>query len=158
MIKYRLNCACGHDFEAWFRSSSAYEAQERDRHVACPACGATKVTRAVMAPSVATRRKRERDSEPVSAAPPAAAATPAPRAASGEFPAEFLRVMRELRREVESKAEYVGPRFAEEARKIHYDEAAPRGIYGEASPADAKDLLDEGIAVLPLPKLPEDKN
>ena len=155
MIKYRLNCASGHEFEAWFRSSSAYDSQERRGHVSCPACGSTEVKRAIMAPSVATSRRRQPDTTTARPAQlPAAAAPPE----SGEFPARFLRVMRELRREVESKAEYVGPRFAEEARKIYYDEAAPRGIYGEASLADAKDLLDEGIAVLPLPKLPEEEN
>lgn len=157
MIKYRLHCTDGHEFEAWFKSSAAYEAQEKSGHVVCPECGSTHVTRSIMAPSVATSRSRERTSQ-ADPAPPADTALAAERPVTAKFPTEVMRVMRELRREVEAKAEYVGPRFAEEARKIHHDESPARGIYGEASLTEAKELADEGIPFLPLPKLPEDEN
>ena len=66
--------------------------------------------------------------------------------------------MRKLRAEVESKSEYVGSRFSEEARKIHYEETPARGIHGEATAEEAKSLSDEGIEFFPLPVLPEDRN
>lgn len=158
MIKYRLNCDSGHDFEAWFGSSTAYEAQEQAGHVACPVCGSAKVRRAIMAPSIATRRKPDRETRTPPTSPPPADIPAARLANDRAIPPEFLRVMRDIRREVESKAEYVGPRFAEEARKIHYEESPSRGIYGEASDEEAKELIEEGITFLPLPKLPEEEN
>lgn len=144
MIKYRLNCHKGHDFEAWFSNSDAFDRQARRGQVVCPSCGSAKVEKAIMAPAVKTRKGEKQG-------------TPAAKR-EREIPAEVLHVMRELRREVETKAEYVGPRFAEEARKIHFEETAPRGIYGEASLAEAKELADDGIPFLPLPKLPEEEN
>ena len=71
---------------------------------------------------------------------------------------QFLALMRQVRQEVEKSAEYVGPKFADEARKIHHEEAQPRGIWGEATIGEAKELAEEGIDCLPLPRLPEDKN
>ncbi len=146
MIKYRLNCHKGHDFEAWFSNSDAFDGQARRGQVVCPSCGSAKVEKAIMAPAVATRKGEN------------SSAAASQKKGGREIPAEVLHVMRELRREVESKAEYVGPRFAEEARKIHFEETAPRGIYGEASLTEAKELAEDGVPFLPLPKLPEDKN
>ncbi len=148
MIKYRLQCKDGHEFEGWFSNSLAFDKQAKRGLIACPDCGATKVSKALMAPSVATRsRNREEAPPPV---PAAATSPPMP------VPKEFIDMMRRVRKQVESTAEYVGPRFAEEARKIHYEESEARGIYGEASLAEAKELHEEGIEVLPLPRLPED--
>lgn len=142
MIKYRLACDEGHEFEGWFQNSAAFDAQAARGHVACPHCGTAKVEKAIMAPSVATRGRRE----------------PGP-AGSDQFHAEQMaRLMRKIREEVRKDAEYVGPRFAEEARKIHLDESPARGIYGEASLEDAKSLVEEGIPFLPLPRLPDDLN
>jgi len=150
MIKYRLNCAKGHDFEAWFRNSDAHDWQARHNEIVCPHCGDNNVAKAIMAPAVASRVRN-----------PAGEAAPAPakrERAAPSLPAEALHVLRELRREVEANSDYVGRQFAEEARKIHYKEAKPRGIHGEASLAEARDLYEEGVSFLPLPVLPEDKN
>ena len=145
MIKYRLQCKKKHEFEGWFSDSATYETQAKRGLVACPDCGSTKVSKAMMAPSVATR---SRDSEPVQHSRDDAKRLAVQR--------EMLDLMRKVRKQVEENAEYVGPRFAEEARKIHYEETEARGIYGEASIDEAKELAEEGIGVLPLPPLPED--
>ena len=155
MIKYRLKCSAEHEFDAWFRSSSDYDTQARRGFVSCPTCGVTSVEKALMAPNVATRA--------VEVAPPAVAETgskqlaalPDPRT---EAQRALLALMRQVREEVRKNAEYVGDRFVEEVRAMHLDETPHRGIYGEATPADARALLEEGIEVYPLPPLPEDRN
>ena len=163
MIKYSVQCQKGHGFEAWFQNSGAFETQTKRGLVSCPDCGSTKVAKALMAPHVSTTTRRKggrsapvisRDAEtlPV-AAKPQPVASPAV-----AMPREMAEVLRKIRREIEAKADYVGPNFAEEARKIHYDEAPERGIYGEASLDDVKALHEEGIDCLPLPVLPEDRN
>lgn len=149
MIRYRLECPKGHDFDGWFRNSGAFDDQATRGLLECPDCGSKKIRKAIMAPSVAIREEMP---APVATVP------------AGEDPkvaavrAEILNAMRELRRKVEESAEYVGPRFAEEARRIHYEEAEEHGIYGEASVADVKALTEEGIEIHPLPVLPEDRN
>ena len=163
MIKYSVQCQKGHGFEAWFQNSDAFGKQTKRGLVACPDCGSTKVTKALMAPhvSTATRRKGGRSAPAVSrdlATTPAVKSQQTVAAPAVALPAEMTEMLRRIRREVEAKAEYVGPNFAEEARKIHYDEAPERGIYGEASLDDVKALHDEGIDCLPLPVLPEDRN
>lgn len=145
MIRYRLVCAEGHEFEGWFRSGAAFETQTARCQVACPSCGSTEVSKAVMAPNVATHG---RDEAPAAEEPSAEAAAQA----------AMIEAARRLRSEVTRKAEYVGPRFAEEARRMHYCETAARSIYGEASGKEASDLLEEGIPVWPMPRLPEDRN
>lgn len=164
MIRYRLQCKKSHEFEAWFNSSKAYDSQARRGLVECPECGSTKVSKALMAPGVATRG---RDKAPSETAPqnavvevPAQAQVPAsPEAATHrEMQRQFLEMMRHVRKEVESKADYVGPKFAEEARKIHHKEKEARGIWGEATLKEAHDLVEDGIDCLPLPRLPEDSN
>ncbi|MFO1172425.1 MAG: DUF1178 family protein [Hyphomicrobiaceae bacterium] len=152
MIRYRLTCADAHEFEAWFSSSAAYDKQAKAGHVTCPECGSNKVEKALMAPNVATSRKKE-------AARTKAKATAVPaRPVASQMPTEMLEMMRKIRDHVRENADYVGDKFAEEARKIHYEETEARGIYGEATPDEAKALHEEGIAVHPLPLLPEDKN
>lgn len=151
MIKYALTCKDGHAFEAWFANSATYDKQARRGLVSCPDCGSTKVEKAMMAPSVATRGRGRGEREIVPDAPPSPEQMR--RMAAQK---EMLEVMRKVRRHVEANAEYVGPKFAEEARKIHHEETEARGIYGEASLAEAKELVEEGIGVLPLPRLPED--
>ena len=145
MIKYRLACQAGHEFEGWFRSGSAYDEQVANGQIACPHCGSLEISKAIMAPNVATRG---------AVAPPSAEALKDARSAE-----QIRSLMRQLRAAVEAKAEYVGPRFAEEARKIHYeDNEEPRGVYGEASPDEAKALAEEGIPIFPLPRVREDLN
>lgn len=138
MIKYRLCCDLGHEFEGWFRDSSTYDASAAAGQLACAQCGSSSVRKAVMAPNVATRTPAR-----PAADPDALKTTPAE--------AEVRQTLESFRAAVEANAEYVGPRFAEEARKIHYEESEARGIYGEASRAEARSLLEEGIAILPVP-------
>jgi hypothetical protein len=156
MIRYRLRCEKRHEFEAWFSNSAAFDRQARRGLVTCPRCGSAKVAKALMAPSVAKGgRRRRAEKAPEPAPPPQQAPAATHRvAAHGELAA----AMRKLRAEVEAKSEYVGPRFPEEARKIHYDEAPARGIHGEATREEAQALAEEGIEFFPLPILPEDQN
>ena len=152
MIRYRLKCEKRHEFEAWFSNSTAFDKQAKRGLVNCPKCGTSKVEKALMTPGIAKGLKRKRTRK-------APAPQPDPQhthrlAAHGEL----MGAMRKLRAEIEGKSEYVGPRFSEEARKIHYEEAPPRGIYGEATHEEAKALSEEGIDFFPLPLLPEDQN
>lgn len=153
MIKYALICARGHDFEGWFRNSEAFEQQAERHQIGCPHCGVTDVSKAIMAPAVTSRTPRQPKPAPQVDRTTEAAVRPAP-----QLPAEVLAVLRALRREVQANTEDVGRSFAEEARKIHNQEAEPRGIRGEATLSEARELLDDGIPFLPLPILPEDKN
>jgi hypothetical protein len=158
MIRYRLQCDKAHEFEAWFGSSKAYDRQAKRGQVQCPECGSSEVSKALMAPGVATRGRR---SDVAPSPPPTAQpeATANPEAlAQREMQRQLLAVMREVRKEVESKAEYVGPRFADEARRIHHKEAEARGIWGEATLTEARELHEDGIECYPLPRLPEDQN
>jgi hypothetical protein len=165
MIRYRLKCEKRHEFEAWFASSAAFDRQAKRGLVACPRCGSVKVGKTLMAPSIIKGVKRTRATKaPAQAAesPQAAPqpAAPPPQAETHRLAAhgELAKAMRKLRAEIESKSEYVGPRFSEEARKIHYEETPARGIYGEATREEAQALSEEGIEFFPLPSLPEDHN
>jgi hypothetical protein len=155
MIRYRLQCAAGHEFEGWFQNAGAFDRQAKRSLVICPTCGSTEVTKALMAPNVVTSKSRA-----VRKTPPAAPVpqSEAPQRVANSGQRELLQMMRKLRDEVIAKSEYVGPRFAEEARKIHNEEVEERGIYGEATPAEVKDLAEDGIDIYPLPVLPDDHN
>ncbi|MFM9849456.1 MAG: DUF1178 family protein [Hyphomicrobiaceae bacterium] len=157
MIRYRLQCAAKHEFEGWFRNADAFDRQAKRNLVVCPNCGSTEVAKALMAPSVVKSSKASRAAREMPPAPPAAPQN-VPQRVANSGQRELLQMMRKLREEVISKSEYVGPRFAEEARKIHNEETEQRGIYGEASPAEVKDLVDDGVEIYPLPILPEDHN
>jgi hypothetical protein len=156
MIRYRLNCRKGHQFEGWFASSTAFDRQAKQGRVTCPACGTTKVSKAVMAPSIAKGGKPKRRAKSGGDQP--ATDPPKPETQRVAAHKELAAAMRKLRAEIESKSEYVGTRFPEEARKIHYEESPARGIHGEATAEEAKSLSDEGIEFFPLPALPEDHN
>lgn len=136
MIRYTLVCGNDHEFEGWFRSAAAYEAEEAAGRLECPLCGDRRIRRAPMAPAVHSGNGGE----------------PSDRR---ERLARMLKALRELQRYVERNFEDVGERFPEEARKIHYGEAEPRGIRGVARGEEVRELLEEGIEVLPLPRLPE---
>jgi len=142
VIRYSLSCQSGHDFEAWFAGSEAFEKQQAKGSIACPMCGSTSVDKSLMAPAVATSRKK--NSMRLAANVPDQQETAA--------------VLRKLREHLTENADYVGPKFAEEARRIHYNEAEKRGIYGEASSEEARALAEEGIEFHPLPMLPEEHN
>lgn len=146
MIHYDLICDKGHAFDGWFSNSAAYDEQAGKGLVTCTHCGSAKVEKQLMAPGIPVKSNRKSEAKPMVAAP------------ADPKLAELMSMMRELRRHVEENAEYVGDRFAEEARKIHYEESEQRGIYGQTTPDEAKALIEEGIAVHPLPRLPEDGN
>ena len=168
MIRYALNCDQGHAFESWFANSAAYDKQAKRGLVSCPTCGSAKVEKAIMAPRLATNLDRP-TAEPGTSTPSAPNPTPPsapmpaipPKTPVAMMPAaerELRHKLKELRDHITKNAHYVGPRFPEEARKIHYGETEHRSIYGEASPEEAKQMHDEGIEFHPLPILPEDKN
>jgi hypothetical protein len=148
MIRYTLRCSKTHEFEAWFRSIDDYDRAVAEGEAACPVCGDTKVAKVLMTPAVAGTHK----SDAAPTGEKVKLAVPDPRQQA------MVAALRELRKHVTANADYVGDRFAEEARKIHYDEVEARGIYGEATGEEAKALADEGIEFLPLPSLPEDRN
>lgn len=159
MIRYDLACSHGHEFDAWFSDSASFEEQQAAGLVACPVCGDTNVRRQLACPGIPVKGNRRTERQ-VSRQAPAAAAeeTPAPSLSEGE--AQVLRqFVRELHAMVREKAEYVGPRFAEEARRRHAEgETEGRPIWGEATMEEAKALREEGIDVMPLPPLPDKKN
>jgi hypothetical protein len=140
MIAYTLACENGHDFEAWFKSSGDYDRQSADRLLECPVCASHAVEKALMAPAIGV----------------AAESTEVVRPAARD--AEMRRMMRAFKEHVVANTEDVGERFPQEARRIHYGEAEERGIRGRATPVEARELLDEGITVAPMPVLPEERN
>ena len=138
MILYQIRCAEDHEFEAWFKDSKAYDRQAKRGQVECPVCGDTGVEKAPMAPRrVASKSENKR------------------RARLRKRTRELVKAVRELRQEVEEKFDYVGERFPDEARKIHYGEADERPIYGEASTEDAEELAAEDIKVFRIPWKPD---
>ena len=159
MIRYNLRCDKGHAFESWFQSSSAYESQEKRRLVNCPSCGSAKVERAIMAPQIVSHKKGRDSAEPMPAPAPstdvtAPGSTPLMMAQERELRAK----LKELRDHIVKNADNVGERFPAEARKMHYGDIEHRPIYGEASPDEARSLIEEGVEVSPLPVLPDDRN
>ncbi len=153
MIVYRLRCEAGHEFDGWFRSGDAYDAQAKAGQVECAVCGISAVSKAIMAP-----RLSKGLSEPAQAVAQAAELSPpAPEAlvmATMPREAALREMLRALRRQVEANCDYVGETFADEARKIHEGEADARGIYGEATPEQIEALADDGIEIGQLPWIP----
>lgn len=139
MIKYKLSCAGGCAFEGWFRSSDDFEAQAREGRLECPYCASAEVTRAIMAPAIVRG---------------GAASAPDRDARFAQMREAMTQAARRARDYVEKNFDYVGDRFPEEARRIHYGETEHRDIYGEASGAEAKELAEEGVAIAPLPQVP----
>ena len=157
MIRYSLRCEQDHSFESWFQSSSAYDQQVKRKLVSCPVCGSDRIEKAIMAPQIVTKKGRE-------AAAPAPAAPAEVTASSESTPLlmaqerELRAKIKELRDHIVKNADNVGERFPSEARKMHYGDIEHRPIYGEASPDEARALIDEGVEVSPLPVLPDDRN
>ena len=156
MIRYSLRCDRGHAFESWFQSSSAYDSQVKRRLVTCPACGSARIEKAIMAPQIVSKKGRN------SAAPAPAASTDVAAPASTPLmmaqERELRAKLKELRDHIVKNADNVGERFPNEARKMHYGDIEHRPIYGEASPDEARSLIEEGVEVSPLPVLPDDRN
>jgi len=138
VIRYRLQCANSHEFEAWFASSASYDAQAAGAQITCPECDSREVGKSIMAPNVALRPRAE--------------------APHDEAPARYRNLVRRVRKLLVEGSEDVGDRFPEEARKIHYREVEARNILGTASLDEARELIEEGIEILPVPRMPEDTN
>jgi hypothetical protein len=144
MIRYDLICDKGHEFDGWFRDSAGFEKQVKRKLVSCTLCGSDHVEKQLMAPGIPAKSNKTAQTLVAGAVDPRTQM--------------LMQMMREVRKNVEANSEYVGDKFAEEARKIHYAESEKRGIYGEAKPEEAKALIEEGIEVHALPRLPEDSN
>lgn len=142
MIKYSLSCENAHTFEGWFSTSADFDGQVASGFLTCPVCNSASISKTLMSPSVSTARKKEEKREAV----------------MDMARQELVAKVREAVAAIRANAEDVGEKFPEEARKIHYGEADARGIIGQASFNEVKDLLDEGIEVAPLPVLPDDVN
>lgn len=159
-----LACADGHRFEGWFASEEDFLDQNGRQAIACPVCASHIVVRRPSAPRIAVHREATSRSGgggvpsvvPAASAPPSdpPSADDARAATRVALQSQFLRAVRHVMENTED----VGPRFAEEARRIHYGEAEQRGIWGEANAAEIRDLVDEGIECHPLPVLPGDRN
>jgi hypothetical protein len=169
MIVFDLKCRNGHVFEAWFNNAQTFEGLRKGGQVACSVCGTRKVDKALQAPRISTRKGKK-------AAAPAPAAEPAANAAStpekptlppalsgpahyGNDPmaakaADLMKQLSELRVQIEKNCDYVGKKFPEEARKIHYGEAPKRNIYGEATDMEARALKEEGVEFSRIPWTP----
>lgn len=140
MIRYDLKCADGHAFDAWFASSATFDDQVAKGFVTCPYCGTDRVEKSLMAPRVPAKSNGKADAQPM---------------ISTEPRTKIEAMVTELRKEIEKNSDYVGDQFAAEARKIHLGESDTRAIYGEATNAEAKSLIEDGIPVAPIPKLPK---
>ncbi len=157
MILFDLKCRKDHVFEAWFPDSASFAEQVAGGKVLCPVCGSKKVTKALMAPNVVAKKGREPAAAPALPAE-AGGKTSEMALADAEQAGQLRRLLRQLRDHVEQNCDYVGGAFAEEARKIHYGETDPRGIYGETSDDEAEALADEGIEVARVPWLPRENS
>ena len=144
MIRYDLICDKGHEFDGWFRDSDAFEKQVKRKLVSCSHCGSENVEKQLMAPGIPAKSNTKSTTMMTGVVDPRTQM--------------LMQMMREVRKNVEENSEYVGDKFADQARKMHYSEIEKRGIYGEAKPEEAKALIEEGIEVHPLPRLPEDSN
>lgn len=152
MIRFSLRCDNGHEFDSWFKDGAAHARMVEAGLVDCPACGDTRITKALMAPAIPKKGRKPR---PPAAPPPAATPEPeAPRLAAGPMPAQIVALLQRMRSEVEKSCENLGKDFAREARRIHEGDAEPRGIYGEATEAETEALREDGIEVARLPWVP----
>jgi hypothetical protein len=139
LIRYSLACAFDHEFEGWFGASSDFDDQSSRGLIGCPVCGSTDVRKAIMAPAVVGAKKAS-DS-----------------ATTAEQRAMVMQAMEAVRDHVETHFDDVGDSFATEARAIHEGRSEQRGIYGQASPKEVKDLVEDGVPILPLPPSPVEK-
>jgi hypothetical protein len=156
MIRYSLRCEQAHSFESWFQDSGAYDSQVKRKLVSCPVCGSAKVEKAIMAPRIVSRKGREQ--APMPTPTPAEAPTNESTSLMMAQERELRAKIKELRDHIVKSADNVGERFPNEARAMHYGDKEHRPIYGEASPEEARALIEEGVEVSPLPTLPEDRN
>ena len=175
MIKYQLICDVSHEFEGWFQTSAAFDAQNQSQLITCPVCGSANVRRALMTPNLASPKRRRKPSvdnisntnasitstngAPSSLTPNQISSRGSRDAASDALPnvteiGEVMAKLRQLQRKIKNEYRDVGTEFAAEARKIHYGESAPENIYGQSSEEEREALTEEGIDVLAMPWLP----
>ncbi len=145
MIVYQLRCGNSHEFEAWFRDSSTYEAQAKGGDVICPFCGNADIGKAIMSPNISTSKSGPRDADLGRA-----------EARAKEVAEQILEAVGQIRQHVEETCDDVGDNFANEARRIHQGEADERGIYGNATDEEAEELDEEGIEFFRLPVIRRD--
>ncbi len=163
MIRYALVCDRAHGFESWFPDSAAYDDQATQGFISCPECGSVKIGKAIMSPSVARQDRlpaeppqpAAKDASPAAASPEEA---PQPVALLDPRQQMLRAMMRELRSRIAENTDDVGQRFSQEARRMHDGDIPQRSIRGEASVDDARSLLEDGIDILPIPRLPEEWN
>ena len=157
MIKYSLICDKEHAFEGWFSTSQDFDEQKKRNLVNCPMCNSSNVTKTLMAPSISTSKRKLQPPEPIKTEPTGSESS----VANSPVPENFQELavkIRELRSNILENSKNVGSKFPDEARKIHYGEVEKHSIYGQASAEDVKELVDEGVNILPIPTLPEDNN
>ena len=150
MIKYQLQCEGEHGFEGWFQSGDAFDTQKKRGLVECPFCGSAKVDRAIMAPAVA-RTDRMVPLTPHAARDPDWISMDSGQEILSSEERELRERLAELRQEMIKDADDVGSDFAEEARRMHFGEKESRQIYGRTSLEEARELVEDGISILPLP-------
>lgn len=143
MIVFDLLCGNDHEFESWFQDGAAFEKLAKAGHVTCPVCGDTKVSKSLMAPAVSGTKKKSGEKMAVSAK-------------AAQQMGKYMEAVKEMREQVEKNCDYVGEKFPEEARKMHYGEAETRNIYGEATDSEAETLQEEGIEVQRIPWTPNE--
>ena len=156
MICYSLKCAASHSFDSWFRSSDAYDVLRTARQVSCPICGNSDVAKSMMAPAIRPARKAAGPDLPAPQNPPAD--SPAASGTLSQPGSALEEAFAAMRKQVEENSEYVGLNFAAEARQMHDGTLAPRAIYGEAKPEEARQLIEDGVPVAPLPFMPKRKS
>lgn len=144
MIKYTLKCGETHEFEAWFPSMSAFDEQKARGLVICPYCGTHSVEKAIMAPSVRKNETSNATPQTVTSAPDL-------------VPEPIRELMKGWREHIAKNYDYVGDKFAEEAREIHETGDTERLIYGKATQNEARELIEEGINIAPLPPMANPK-
>ncbi len=153
MIHYALRCAAGHGFDGWFPGSAAFDRQASAGLLCCPVCASAEVSRAIMSPSLGRGAPAPAAADPAPAPRPDAPAKAATEAPS-PLPDQVRAALQRLRADVEQRCDYVGPHFAEAARSMHAGHTPPRPIYGEATPEQAEELAEDGIAVAQIPWVP----
>jgi hypothetical protein len=153
MIKFALSCDGGHEFESWFQNGGAYEAQSKSGLIHCPICQTPRVAKAIMAPALAYHGRNE------DVPAPAVPVEPSTKVALiDDRDRELRTLIEDVRKRILEHTDNVGARFADEARRIHDGLAPDRAIHGQATSEEARALIEEGIAILPIPQLPGEFN
>ena len=141
MIRYDLFCENEHFFESWFKDSKSYQKQLEANEIACPKCNNSNISKSLMAPGIPKKTNTKNGN-----------------VIANSSSSSISNAIRKIRDEIKKNSEYVGDQFPEEARKIHYNEAEMRSIYGKASKKEITELVDEGIDIIQIPEIPDDKN